>query len=77
MSEVDVRGRTPNIFISRADSHDAGGDGGEVSSVLDVGEGMSQVKGVDGAVDGLSLRVMVAQVQRCQLPKRRHASQVT
>ena len=59
MSEVDVRGRTPNNFISRAVSHEVGGDGrGEIGRV-DGGEPASQDTNGSGGLEGFSLRVIV------------------
>jgi len=58
MSEVEVSGRAPKIFMSRADSHEVGGEGSEFSEFVD-GEGTSQENGDAGAGEGLSLRVMV------------------
>lgn len=64
ISEVDVSGRAPKIFMSRAESHDVGGEG-SVFSVLDGGEGASQENGDAGAGEGLSLRVMVVLCELC------------
>ena len=61
MSEVDVSGRAPKIFISRAESHEVGGEGNEFSELVG-GEGTSQENGDAGAGEGLSLRVMVRDV---------------
>jgi len=58
MSEVDVSGRAPKIFMSRAESHDVGGEGRVLSEVVG-GEGTSQEKGEVGGGEGFSLRVMV------------------
>lgn len=58
ISEVDVSGRAPKIFISRAESHEVGGEGSEFSELVG-GEGRSQENGEAGAGEGLSLRVMV------------------
>jgi hypothetical protein len=58
MSEVDVSGRAPKIFMSRAESHEVGGEG-SVFSELVGGEGTSQENGEVGGGEGLSLRVMV------------------
>ena len=58
MSEVDVSGRAPKIFMSRAESHDVGGEGKVLSEVVG-GEGTSHEKGEAGGGEGLSLRVMV------------------
>lgn len=56
ISDVEVRGCEPNIFMSRAGSHEVGGEEG--ASTVDKGEGISQEKGAGGLGDGLSLRVI-------------------
>lgn len=59
MSEVDVRGRTPNNLISRAVSHEVGGDGrGEICKV-DGGESTSHDTNGSSGLEGFSLRVIV------------------
>jgi len=60
MSEVDVRGRTPNNFISRAVSHDVGGDGrGGVICLVAGGESTSHDTNGCRGLEGFSLRVIV------------------
>ena len=59
MSEVDVRGLTPNNFISRAVSHEVGGEArGEICRV-DSGESTSHDTNGGSGLEGLSLRVIV------------------
>lgn len=56
MSEVDVRGRTPNNLISRAVSHEVGGDGrGEICRV----DSTSHDTNGSSGLEGFSLRVIV------------------
>lgn len=70
MSDAEVSGWAPKSFMSRAESHEVGGDGNEGSSE-DVGEG--KVSHENGAGDELavlglsafSLRVMVTVEVRC------------
>lgn len=58
ISEVDVRGRTPNNLISRAVSHEVGGDGrGEIC--IDGGESTSHDTNGSCGLEGFSLRVIV------------------
>jgi hypothetical protein len=54
MSEVDVRGRTPNNLISRAVSHEVGGDGRG-----DGGESISHDTNGSSGLEGFSLKVIV------------------
>lgn len=56
MSEVDVSGRTPNSFISRAVSHEVGGDGSD--DTVDGGESTSHDMNGRG-LPGFSLRVIM------------------
>lgn len=59
MSEVDVRGRTPNNLISRAVSHEVGGDGrGDICRV-DGGESISHDTNGNSGLEGFSLKVIV------------------
>ena len=59
MSEVEVRGRTPNNLISRAVSHEVGGDGrGEICRV-DGSESTSHDTNGSSGLEGFSLRVIV------------------
>lgn len=58
ISEVEVSGRAPNTFMSRADSHDVGGELGRGVSGMVSGEGVSNEKGGKGGGDGLSLSAM-------------------
>jgi hypothetical protein len=56
MSEVDVRGRTPNNLISRAVSHEVGGDGrGELCR----DESVSHDTNGSSGLEGFSLKVIV------------------
>ena len=59
MSEIDVRGRTPNNFISRAVSHEVGGDGRD--EICRAGEGESTSHDTNGSsgLAGFNLRVIV------------------
>ena len=59
MSEVEVRGRTPNNLISRAVSHEVGGDGRDEICRVDVGESTSHDANGSKGLEGLSLRVIV------------------
>lgn len=56
ISEVAVSGREPKIFMSRAESHEVGGDGSEVGSSTGW---ISNVNGADAMDDALSLMAMV------------------
>lgn len=58
ISDVEVRGRAPNTFMSRADNHDVGGEFGRGVSGRVSGEGVSKEKGGKGGGDGLSLSAM-------------------
>ena len=61
MSEVDVSGRTPNNFISRAVSHDVGGDGrGGVICLVASGESTSHDTNGCRGLEGFSLRLIAA-----------------
>jgi hypothetical protein len=56
ISEVEVSGWAPKSFMSRAESHEVGGEGSEAgSSGGEGGRRLSQEKGEAGS-DGLSLR---------------------
>jgi len=61
MSEVDVRGRTPNSFISRAVSHEVGGDGrdGDICMAAGGGSASHDTNGSRG-LEGFSLRVIAS-----------------
>ena len=59
MSEVDVRGRTPNSLISRAVSHEVGGDGRDDTCGAGGGESTSQDTNGSSGLAGFSLRVIV------------------
>ena len=59
MSEVDVRGRTPNNLISRAVSHEVGGDGSDEIWRVGGGESTSHDMNGSSGLEGLSLRVIV------------------
>ena len=59
MSEVDVRGRTPNNFISRAVSHEVGGEGRGEMWKVDGGESISHDTNGSNGLEGFSLRVIV------------------
>lgn len=54
ISDVEVRGRAPKSFMSRATSHEVGGDAGGavVASEAAEGEGMSHEKGETGCGGG-------------------------
>ena len=58
ISEVDVKGRAPNIFISLAESQDVGGDATADGSTFGSHDD-SKVKGDVGAVVGFNLMVIV------------------
>ena len=67
MSEVEVRGRTPNSLISRAVSHEVGGDGsGEICRV-DGGESTSHDTNGSNGLEGFSLSVIVTVTYILQL----------
>lgn len=63
---VVFRGVTPKTFISRADSHCVGGEGGAVETSERCGElgTLSHENGLDGPGVGLgrNLRVMIAEL---------------
>ena len=59
MSEVDVRGRTPNNLISRAVSHEVGGDGRDEICRIDGGGSTSHDANGSSGLEGFSLRVIV------------------
>ena len=59
MSEVDVRGRTPNNLISRAVSHEVGGDGRDEICRVDGDKSTSHDVNGSSGLEGFSLRVIV------------------
>jgi hypothetical protein len=59
MSEVDVRGRTPNNLISRAVSHEVGGDGRDEICRVGGGESTSHDTNGSRGLESFSLRVIV------------------
>ena len=59
MSEVDVRGRTPNNLISRAVSHEVGGDGRDEICRAGGGESTSHDTNGSSGLAGFSLRDIV------------------
>lgn len=67
MSEVDVRGRTPNSFMSRAVSHEVGGEGrgGEICG----GESTSHDTNGSRGLEDFSLRDIVTVTDRITLIK--------
>ena len=59
MSEVDVRGRTPNNLISRAVSHEVGGEGRGKICRVDGCESTSHDTNGSTGLEGFSLSVIV------------------
>lgn len=72
ISDTDVRGWQPKIFMSRAESHAVGGDGSEAASLLvNGGTWVSQENGGGGLVSGLSrVELMVVDEKHANWPKR-------
>jgi hypothetical protein len=60
ISEVAVRGREPKIFMSRAESHEDGGEGNDAGSST---AWMSNVNGEGAMDDVLSLMAMMVDLQ--------------
>ncbi len=61
MPTVVFKGVAPNTFMSRAESHCVGGDGGEVGTSTDCGEfgTLSHENDDEGAGEGLGLSFSV------------------
>ena len=69
ISDVEVRGRAPKSFISRATSHEVGGDAGgaDVTSEAAEGDGMSHENGEKGCGDGFKRTLIMVDVEHKQL----------
>ncbi len=62
---MEVRGRAPKSFISRATSHEVGGDAGgaDVTSEAAEGDGMSHENGETGWGDGFRRTLIMVDVE--------------
>jgi hypothetical protein len=63
ISEVLLRGSAPNIFISRAESHEVGGGKADRAVMGEGGGGVADRERGGGDGEGLSLSLMVIVVE--------------